>query len=109
MRAPESIIKRPLMTEKSNRLKEFGGGPEVELDPEEVAAQVAFEVASDANKIEIRHAVEKLWQVEVKAVRTMMVPGKVKRLGRFTGKRSNWKKALVTLAPGQSIDFFEGV
>jgi large subunit ribosomal protein L23 len=110
MRAPELIIKRPLLTEKGTRLKEGGGRPadEAEDDPESVSSQVAFEVASDANKIEIRNAVQKLWKVEVRKVRTTIVRGKEKRLGRFVGRRSNWKKAIVTLAPGQNIDFFEG-
>jgi large subunit ribosomal protein L23 len=111
MRSPEKIIKRPLLTEKGTRLKETGGRPDDEVDPsdpESLSPQVAFEVASDANKIEIRHAVEQLWKVEVVKVRTTIVRGKQKRLGRFMGKRSNWKKAVVTLAPGQNIDFFEG-
>jgi large subunit ribosomal protein L23 len=111
MRAPELIIKRPLLTEKGTRLKETGGRPQDEVDegdPASLAPQVAFEVASDANKIEIRHAVEKLWKVEVTKVRTTVVRGKEKRLGRFVGRRSNWKKAIVTLAAGQNIDFFEG-
>jgi large subunit ribosomal protein L23 len=111
MRSPEQIIKRPLLTEKGTRLKETGGRPDDEVDesaPESLSPQVAFEVAGDANKIEIRHAVEKLWKVEVLKVRTTIVRGKEKRLGRFVGRRSNWKKAIVTLAPGQNIDFFEG-
>jgi large subunit ribosomal protein L23 len=111
MRSPELIIKRPLLTEKGTRLKETGGRPDAgaeDGDAQSFAPQVAFEVAGDANKIEIRHAVEKLWQVEVVKVRTTIVRGKEKRLGRFVGRRSNWKKAIVTLAPGQNIDFFEG-
>jgi large subunit ribosomal protein L23 len=111
MRSPEQIIKRPLLTEKGTRLKETGGRPDGDVDesaPESLSPQVAFEVAGDANKIEIRHAVEKLWKVEVVKVRTTIVRGKEKRLGRFVGRRSNWKKAIVTLAPGQNIDFFEG-
>ena len=63
----------------------------------------------DANKIEIRHAVEKLFNVNVVDVHTQIVRGKEKRVGRFVGKRSNWKKAIVTLAAGQNIEFFEGV
>ena len=110
MRSPEQIIKRPLLTEKGTRLKEGGGRPDDEAEgaPESVASQVAFEVVKDANKIEIRHAVATLWKVEVVKVRTTIVRGKEKRLGRFMGRRSNWKKAIVTLAPGQNIDFFEG-
>ena len=109
MRSPEQIIKRPLLTEKGTLLKETGGNPEGEVDPETVKAQLLFEVAKDANKVEIRHAVEKLWNVDVVSVRTSIVRGKEKRVGRFIGKRSNWKKAVVTIAPGQNIEFFEGV
>lgn len=109
MRTAEHIIIRPLLTEKTNRLKETGGSGVEAVDPESVSPQVAFEVAADANKIEIRNAVQKLWKVDVVDVRTMVVQGKLKRVGRFQGKRSNWKKAVVTLAPGQNIEFFEGV
>jgi len=110
MRSPEVIIKRPLLTEKGTRLKETGGGQEdAEADPETLKPQLLFEVARDANKVEIRKAVEKLWNVNVVAVRTSIVRGKEKRMGRFTGKRSNWKKAVVTIAAGQNIEFFEGV
>jgi len=110
MRAPERIIKRPLLTEKGTRLKETGGQDDSgELDPETLKSQLLFEVAKDANKVEIRHAVEKLWNVNVVSVRTAVVRGKEKRMGRFVGRRSNWKKAIVTIAPGQNIEFFEGV
>ena len=109
MRSPEQIIKRPLLTEKGTRLKDTGGRGEGELDPETLKSQLLFEVASDANKVEIRHAVEKLWNVNVLAVRTSIVRGKEKRIGRFTGMRPNWKKAIVTLAAGNKIEFFEGV
>ena len=109
MRSPEQIIKRPLLTEKGTLLKETGGNPQGELDPETVKSQLLFEVAKDANKVEIRHAVEKLWNVDVLSVRTSIVRGKEKRLGRYIGKRSNWKKAVVTIAPGQNVEFFEGV
>ncbi len=110
MRMPEKIIKRPLLTEKGTTLKETGGVPEDELgDPEQISPQLLFEVAKDANKVEIRRAVEKLWNVNVVKVRTVVVRGKEKRVGRFIGMRSTWKKALVTLAPGQKIEFFEGV
>jgi large subunit ribosomal protein L23 len=110
MRPPEQIIKRPLLTEKGTSLKETGGRPpgaEAE-ESESLSPQVLFEVARDANKLEIRYAVQKLWNVTVLKVRTAVVRGKQKRLGRFMGRRSNWKKALVTLAPGQNIEFFEG-
>jgi large subunit ribosomal protein L23 len=109
MRSPEQIIKRPLLTEKGTRLKETGGNPGKDLDPELIKSQLLFEVARDANKVEIRYAVEKLWNVSVVDVRTAIVRGKEKRMGRFTGKRSNWKKAMVTIAAGQNIEFFEGV
>jgi large subunit ribosomal protein L23 len=109
MRSPEQIIKRPLLTEKGTHLKETGGNPPGDLDPESIKAQLLFEVAKDANKVEIRHAVEKLWNVDVVSVRTAIVRGKEKRVGRFVGKSSNWKKAIVTIAPGQNIEFFEGV
>ena len=110
MRSPEQVIKRPLLTEKGTALKESGGRPDAggEADADSVSPQILFEVNRDANKIEIRHAVEKLWNVNVLKVRTSIVRGKEKRIGRFTGRRSNWKKALVTLAPGQTIEFFEG-
>jgi large subunit ribosomal protein L23 len=109
MRSPEEIIKRPLLTEKGTRLKETGGQGDGEVDPETVKAQLLFEVARDANKVEIRYAVQKLWNVDVLSVRTSVVRGKEKKMGRYVGKRSNWKKAVVTIAAGQNIEFFEGV
>jgi large subunit ribosomal protein L23 len=110
MRSPELIIKRPLLTEKGTFLKDTGGQAEADIvDPEQVAPQLLLEVARDANKIEIKHAVEKLWNVNVLKVRTAVVRGKQKRVGRYIGRRSNWKRALVTIAPGQKIEFFEGV
>ena len=89
------IIKRPLNTEKTNIQKE-------------VANQVTFEVDRRANRIEIKRAIETAFQVRVAGVQTMQVKGKTKRRGRFVGKRRNWKKAIVTLVPGERIDFFEG-
>jgi large subunit ribosomal protein L23 len=110
MRTPEQIIRRPLLTEKGTTLKETGGQPEGgEFDPEQLKSQLLFEVVRDANKAEIRHAVEKIWNVNVVKVRTQVVRGKEKRVGRYIGRRAAWKKALVTLAPGQKIEFFEGV
>jgi large subunit ribosomal protein L23 len=110
MRSPERIIKRPLLTEKGSLLKETGGRPpEGDLDPEQIQPQLLLEVARDANKIEIKYAVEKLWNVNVIKVRTAIVRGKQRRVGRHIGQRSNWKRALVTLAVGQKIEFFEGV
>src|SRR5262245_12413185 len=108
MRPPDQIIKRPLLTEKGTFLKETGGRAESEIEAESLSSQILFEVVRDANKVEIRHAVEKLWNVNVIKVRTAIARGKEKRLGRSVGRRSNWKKALVTLAPGQNIEFFEG-
>jgi large subunit ribosomal protein L23 len=89
------IIKRPLNTEKTNIQKE-------------VANQVTFEVDRRANRIEIKRAIETAFQVKVAGVKTMQIKGKTKRRGRFVGKRRNWKKAIVTLVPGERIDFFEG-
>jgi len=88
------IIKRPLLTEKGTQLQDKLG-------------QVAFEVDRQANKLQIRKEVEKRFGVQVTKVRTMQVLGKMKRMGRFEGRRSSWKKAIVTLAAGQKIQFFE--
>jgi large subunit ribosomal protein L23 len=90
------IIKRPLITEKTNIQKE-------------VSNQVTFEVDRKANRIAIKNAVEEIFKVRVAGVRTMQVKGKVKQRGRIVGRRRNWKKAIVTLMPGERIDFFEGV
>jgi large subunit ribosomal protein L23 len=109
MREPQSIIKRPLLTEKSQRLRETGGSGERPAEGEEYSQQIAFEVVRDANKIEIRNAVEVLFKVSVRSVRTMITRGKEKRVGKFTGRRPHWKKAIVTLKAGDTISFFEGV
>jgi len=92
MRPLHQIIRKPLVTEKSNLMKETGN-------------VVAFEVAMGTNKVEIRQAIERAFDVKVQDVRTMVVAGKTKRVGRSIGKRSNVKKAYVTLAEG-TIDFF---
>jgi large subunit ribosomal protein L23 len=89
------IIKRPLITEKTNIQKE-------------AANQLTFEVDRSANRIEIKRAVESNFKVKVAGVKTIQVKGKVKRRGRFVGKRRDWKKAIVTLMPGERIEFFEG-
>jgi large subunit ribosomal protein L23 len=68
----------------------------------------SFEVLRDANKIEIRHAVEEVFKVKVASVRTISVHSKPKRMGRFIGRSRAWKKAIVTLLPGQRIEFFDG-
>lgn len=109
MRAAQTIIKRPLLTEKSARLRETGGGASAPAEGDSYAQQVVFEVARDSNKIEIRAAIEKLFKVSVTDVRTLVVRGKEKRIGRFSGRRPAWKKAFVTLKPGDNIEFFEGV
>jgi large subunit ribosomal protein L23 len=90
------IIRGPVVTEKTTLQKEL-------------CNQVTFKVDKNANRVEIKNAVEKTFDTKVKQVRTVQVKGKVKRRGRILGKRNNWKKAIITLMPGQRIDFFEGV
>ena len=109
MRAPQTIIKRPLLTEKSARLRETGGGAAAPVEGEAYAQQIVFEVAKDANKIEIASAVARLFNVTVTGVRTIVTRGKLKRVGRFAGRRPGMKKAIVTLKAGDNISFFEGV
>jgi large subunit ribosomal protein L23 len=75
---------------------------------QETEGKVAFVVDRDANKIEIKRAVEERFNVKVEKVATMNMNGKMKRMGRFEGKRSDWKKAIITLREGFNIDFFEG-
>ncbi len=94
MRSVYEVIKRPIISEKSTALAEVGG-------------RYAFEVAPQANKIEIKDAVQQLFNVKVRQVRTMVVHGKMKRTARAQVKKPNWKKAIVTLAEGQKIDFFQ--
>jgi len=93
-KSPHEIILRPVLTEKSALMRD-------ELN------QVCFVVQHNANKIEIKQAVETLFEVSVTSVRTQILRGKVKRYGRGFGKRPNWKKAIVTLAEGSHIEFFE--
>ncbi len=109
MRDAQSVIKRPLLTEKTARLRETGGAATSHVEGEDYAQKVVFEVARDSNKIEIRRAVQSLFKVTVTDVRTLIVRGKEKRIGRFAGRRPSWKKAFVTLKPGDNIEFFEGV
>ena len=90
-------------------LRETGGGEFTYDDEAEYAQKVTFEVATDANKIEIRNAIEKLFNVGVTAVHTQVVRGKRKRVGRYIGRRPTRKKAIVTLKAGDNIEFFEGV
>jgi large subunit ribosomal protein L23 len=93
---PEHVIKRPLvLTEKGNALREQEN-------------QYLFEVERTANKAQIRAAVEGLWNVKVEKVRTLIVRGRMRRMGRGKAKTRNWKKAIVSLKAGESIDFFEG-
>ena len=90
------ILLRPLVTEKSMGLSEAHN-------------QVAFEVHPSANKIQVRQAVETLFDVTVTGVRVLNMVGKEKRFGTRLGRRKNWKKAIVHLAEGQSLDVFEGM
>jgi len=92
---PYDVLRRPLITEKGTSLQ--------------AQSKYVFEVARDANKMQIKEAVEKAFNVKVMAVNVSHVPGKMKRLGRHSGMTRSWKKAVVTLAAGQSIEFFEGV
>jgi large subunit ribosomal protein L23 len=89
------ILKRPLLTEKSTAQKETFN-------------KLFFEVGRRANKIEIKQAVEQIFKVDVIDVTTLTMSGKVKRVGRVTSKRPDWKKAIVTIKPGQQVKFFEG-
>ncbi|MEW6077042.1 MAG: 50S ribosomal protein L23 [Thermodesulfobacteriota bacterium] len=90
------IIKRPVNTEKTNI-------------QQEKANQVTFEVDRRANRVEIARAVEQAFKTKVADVQTIQVKGKKKRMGRHLGKRRDWKKAVVTLMPGERIEFFDGV
>lgn len=88
------ILIRPIVTEKSTALMEQG--------------KYTFRVPLAATKIQIRQAVEQIFRVKVQAVNTMRYEGKLKRMGRTQGRRSDWKKAVVTLKPGEAIELFEG-
>jgi large subunit ribosomal protein L23 len=109
MREPQAVIKRPLLTEKTARMRETGGADARPAEGEDYAQQVVFEVVKDANKVEIRNAVETLFKVHVTHVRTLVARGKDKRVGKYSGRRPAWKKAVVTLKAGDQIAFFEGV
>lgn len=90
------IIRRPLITEKTSILREDG-------------KTIVFQVAREANKVEIKRAVEQLLGAKVASVRTSLVHGKIKRQGRFAGQRPDWKKAYVTLRAGEKMpEFLEG-
>ena len=90
------VIRRPLVTEKGNLLKEL-------------YHQYSFEVDLKSNKYQVKQAVESLFKVHVVDVKTLLVRGKKRRIGKNSGKRSNWKKAIVTLKEGEKIEFFEGI
>ena len=90
------VLKRPLITEKSTLQKEQHN-------------KICFEVDRSANKIEIKQAVERIFKVDVLEVRTFILKGKTKRVGRRTTKQPDWKKAVVKIKPGQRVEFFEGV
>lgn len=96
MRDPREVVIRPIITEKSS----------AGLADEN---QYTFEVAGDANKHEIKHAVQRLFSVHVRQVRTSHQRGKWRRRGTHIGKQPNWKKAIVTLAEGETIEVFEGI
>jgi len=96
MKDARQVVKRALITEKGSILREK-------------ARQYTFEVHPDANKIEIKRAVESIFKVKVLDVRTMNMHGKVKRLGRSMGRRPDWKRAVVTLAKDQTIELFDQV
>lgn len=90
-----NVLRRPLITEKGTALQAHN--------------KYAFEVDKQANKIQIKEAVEKAFKVEVTAVNVCHMPGKMRRVGRSRGMSQAWKKAIVTLKAGQKIEFFEGV
>jgi len=93
---PTDVIRRPLITEKTTIAREG-------------AVVVVFQVAVDANKIDVKRAVEKLFGSKVQSVRTQIMHGKIKRQGRFAGQRSDWKKAWVRLRAGEKVpEFLEG-
>jgi large subunit ribosomal protein L23 len=90
------VLKRPLVSEKSTKQKEQSN-------------QIVFEVDRRANKVLVRNAVENIFKVHVIDVQVVNVKGKERRLGRNVGRKPDWKKAIVRLAPGENIEFFEGV
>ena len=92
---PYAVLLRPLITEKGTLLAESG--------------KYAFQVASQANKLQIKEAVERAFDVHVIKDNVMNMPGKQRRVGRSVGMTSEWKKAIVTLAAGERIEFFQGV
>jgi large subunit ribosomal protein L23 len=95
MKSPQDVIQAPLISEKGTQLTES-------------ANQVLFKVRPDANKIEVKQAIETLFKVKVVQIRMARYLGKVRRIGRNMGRRPGWKKAYVTLKDGDKIDFFGG-
>lgn len=95
-REPYDILIRPLLTEKITSLRES-------------ANKVGFVVRSDANRVEVKRAVESALKVRVERVNIINVLGKTKRLGRFAGRRPSWKKAIVTLKEGEKLELYESV
>ena len=95
-RRTQDILVRPFLTEKMTAMRES-------------ANKVGFIVRADANRIEIKRAVETVLKVKVEKVNVLNVMGKIKRLGRFAGKRPDWKKAIVTLKEGEKLDMYESV
>lgn len=95
MKSLYDVLLAPLLTEKGTVLKEKDN-------------KVMFRVAREANKIEIKRAVEEIFKVKVDRVTTMNCKGKTKRMGRYEGRRPDWKKAIVTLKEGEKLDFIEG-
>lgn len=96
---PRAVVRRALITEKGAHIREQG----------KTGSRYLFDVHPKANKIQIAQAIKAIFGVDVHEVRTMNYAGKKKRLGRFEGRRSQWKKAIVTLNPGQTIDIFDEV
>lgn len=92
---PRDIIRKPLITERSMH--------------DMADNKYTFAVALDANKVQIRQAIEQIFNVKVESVRTMRMHGKTRRMGRFVGQLPDWKKAIVKLKPGEKIAFFEGM
>jgi large subunit ribosomal protein L23 len=95
MKSPQDVIQAPLISEKGTQLTES-------------ANQVLFKVRPDANKIEVKQAIETLFKVKVVQIRMARYLGKMRRIGRNMGRRPDWKKAYVTLKDGDKIDFFGG-
>ncbi len=109
-RSPSEILIRPVITEESSRL-EFNPGRVRKRHRDREGAErkkYVFEVVSDATKVEVRDAVEEMFEVDVHSVRTMNYAGKKRRMGRTSGRRPHWKKAIVTLVEGAAIDVYEG-